>query len=312
IRSDNGTEFKNNDLNQFCGIMGIKREFSVPRTPQQNGIAERKNMTLIEATRTMLADSRLPIPFWAEAVNTAYPLGKFKGNVDEGFLVGYSNNDGDAAFDGKEHDFDEKKPESEVNVSPSSSAYNEVNAAGSIVPTVMKDSSNSSNTISAAGSSVSLTVLVKLASYTLGNFLGVIIVDGVYSLTRFEDLGEKRSVYWWLHLRLEDITYSDDEDDVVKQKKDGIFISQAKYTAKILRKFGLTKGKSASTPIDTKKPLLKDLDGEDVDVHTYRSMISSLMYLTSSRPNIMFAKIYNWRMSIPRMQIDSLGSARSK
>nr|GEY36350.1 putative ribonuclease H-like domain-containing protein [Tanacetum cinerariifolium] len=214
IRSDNGTEFKNNDLNQFCGIMGIKREFSVPRTPQQNGIAERKNMTLIEATRTMLADSRLPIPFWAEAVNTAYPLGKFKGNVDEGFLVGYSNNDGDAAFDGKEHDFDEKKPESEVNVSPSSSAYNEVNAAGSIVPTVMKDSSNSSNTISAAGSSVSLTVLVKLASYTLGNFLGVIIVDGVYSLTRFEDLGEKRSVYWWLHLRLEDITYSDDEDDV--------------------------------------------------------------------------------------------------
>nr|GEZ26044.1 putative ribonuclease H-like domain-containing protein [Tanacetum cinerariifolium] len=52
-------------------ITGIKREFSVPRTPQQNGIAERKNRTLIEAARTMLADSLLPIPFWAEAVNTA-------------------------------------------------------------------------------------------------------------------------------------------------------------------------------------------------------------------------------------------------
>nr|GFC90383.1 hypothetical protein [Tanacetum cinerariifolium] len=48
-------------------------------------------------------------------------------------------------------------------------------------------------------------------------------------------------------------------------------------------------GKSASTPIETKKPLLKDPDGEDVDVHTYRSMIGSLMYLTSSRPGIMFA-----------------------
>nr|GEZ93379.1 putative ribonuclease H-like domain-containing protein [Tanacetum cinerariifolium] len=71
IRSDNGTEFKNSDLNQFCGIKGIKREFSIPRTPQQNGIAERKNRTLIEAARTMLADSLLPIPFWAEAVNTA-------------------------------------------------------------------------------------------------------------------------------------------------------------------------------------------------------------------------------------------------
>nr|GFA08585.1 putative ribonuclease H-like domain-containing protein [Tanacetum cinerariifolium] len=71
IRCDNGTEFKNTDLNQFCRLKSIKREFSVPRTPQQNGIAGRKNMTLIEAARTMLADSLLLIPFWAEAVNTA-------------------------------------------------------------------------------------------------------------------------------------------------------------------------------------------------------------------------------------------------
>nr|GEZ19125.1 retrovirus-related Pol polyprotein from transposon TNT 1-94 [Tanacetum cinerariifolium] len=241
----------------------VSREFSVPRTPQQNGIAKRKNQTLIEAARTMLADLLLPIPFWAEAVTTACyvknrvlvtkphnknpyellhgrtpsigfmrpfgcpvtilntldPLGKFQGRVDEGFLVGYSicseafrvfntrtriiqetlhvnflenkpnvagtgptwlfdidsltrtmnyllvsagnqtnsgagfqdkfdaekakeevdqsymlfpvwsasstnphNNAKDAAFDGKEHDFDVKKPESEVILSPSSSA----------------------------------------------------------------------------------------------------------------------------------------------------------------------------------------------
>nr|GEW24937.1 hypothetical protein [Tanacetum cinerariifolium] len=77
--------------------------------------------------------------------------------------------------------------------------------------------------------------------------------------------------------------------ELVKQNSDGIFISQDKYVAKILRKFGLTDRKSASTLIDTEKPLLKDPDGEDVDVHTYRSMIGSLMYLTSSRPDIMFA-----------------------
>nr|GEX49548.1 ribonuclease H-like domain, reverse transcriptase, RNA-dependent DNA polymerase [Tanacetum cinerariifolium] len=75
----------------------------------------------------------------------------------------------------------------------------------------------------------------------------------------------------------------------VKQKKDGIFISQDKYVAKIVRMFGLNKGKSANTPIDTEKPLLKDLNGEDVDVHTYRSMIGSLMYLTLSRPDIIIA-----------------------
>ncbi|KAJ9566196.1 hypothetical protein OSB04_002162 [Centaurea solstitialis] len=71
IRSDNGTEFKNGDLNSFCEKKGIERQYSAPRTPQQNGVAERRNRTLIEAARTMLADSKLPITFWAEAINTA-------------------------------------------------------------------------------------------------------------------------------------------------------------------------------------------------------------------------------------------------
>ncbi|GKC20387.1 putative ribonuclease H-like domain-containing protein [Tanacetum coccineum] len=95
-------------------MKGIKREFSVARNPQQNGVAERKNKTLIEAVRTMLADSKLPTTFWAEAVNTACRnlalsfmrsfgctvtilntinhLGKFDGKADEGFFVGYSTN----------------------------------------------------------------------------------------------------------------------------------------------------------------------------------------------------------------------------
>ncbi|GKD62867.1 putative ribonuclease H-like domain-containing protein, partial [Tanacetum coccineum] len=75
----------------------------------------------------------------------------------------------------------------------------------------------------------------------------------------------------------------------VKQKKDGIFISQDKYVVEILKKFGFTEVKTASTPMETQKPLLKDENGEEVDVHMYRSMIGSLMYLTSSRPDIMFA-----------------------
>ncbi|GKB93337.1 ribonuclease H-like domain-containing protein, partial [Tanacetum coccineum] len=71
LRCDNETEFKNSIMNQFCEMKGIKREFSVARTPQQNGVAERKNKTLIEAARTMLVDSKLPTTFWAEVVNTA-------------------------------------------------------------------------------------------------------------------------------------------------------------------------------------------------------------------------------------------------
>ncbi|GKC19614.1 putative ribonuclease H-like domain-containing protein [Tanacetum coccineum] len=71
IRSDNGTKFKNREMDEFCGQKGIKREYNVARTPQQNGVAERKNRTLIEEARTMLANSLLPTVFWAEAVNTA-------------------------------------------------------------------------------------------------------------------------------------------------------------------------------------------------------------------------------------------------
>ncbi|GJS25718.1 ribonuclease H-like domain-containing protein [Tanacetum coccineum] len=71
IRCDNGIEFKNMDFIEFCGSKGIKREYNNARTPQQNRVAERKNKTLIEAARTMLADSFLPNTFWAEAVSTA-------------------------------------------------------------------------------------------------------------------------------------------------------------------------------------------------------------------------------------------------
>ncbi|KAI3702067.1 hypothetical protein L6452_27705 [Arctium lappa] len=74
----------------------------------------------------------------------------------------------------------------------------------------------------------------------------------------------------------------------VKQQKDGIFISQSKYVKNILDKYGLSDSKPASTPMETHKQITAALEGEDVDVHLYRSMIGSIMYLTASRPDIMF------------------------
>ncbi|GJV79798.1 putative ribonuclease H-like domain-containing protein [Tanacetum coccineum] len=75
----------------------------------------------------------------------------------------------------------------------------------------------------------------------------------------------------------------------VTQKDDGIFISQDTCVDKILKKFGFLTKKTVSTPMETSKPLMKDENAEYVDVHLYRSIIGSLMYLTSSRPDIMFA-----------------------
>ncbi|GJS90529.1 ribonuclease H-like domain-containing protein [Tanacetum coccineum] len=75
----------------------------------------------------------------------------------------------------------------------------------------------------------------------------------------------------------------------VQQKEDGIFISQDKYVVEILKKFNFDSVKTTSTPIEIQKPLVKDEEATDVDVHLYRSMIGSLMYLTASRPDIMYA-----------------------
>nr|GEX80300.1 putative ribonuclease H-like domain-containing protein [Tanacetum cinerariifolium] len=141
IRSDNGTELKNNDLNQFCGMKGIKKEFIVPRTPQQNGIAERK-------TRPSL---RLLELCWQIHF---YP---FHFKLRQLILL---NTDGDAAFDEKEPEFERRKPESEVNVSPSNkfedfsdNSINEDNVAGTLVPAVGQISINSTITFSVTGPS---------------------------------------------------------------------------------------------------------------------------------------------------------------
>nr|GEU93136.1 putative ribonuclease H-like domain-containing protein [Tanacetum cinerariifolium] len=469
VRGSPSKAFENNHtcvackkgLPLFCGMKGIKREYSVARTPQQNGIAKRKNRTLIKAARTMLADSLLPIPFWAKAVNTACyvqnrvlvtkpynktpyelllgrtpsigfmrpfgcpvtilktldPLGKFDGKVDEGFLVGYSNTDAAA--------FEVKEPESADHVSPrrvrdlrdefeefSDNNTKGVNATTTPVTTVGPNSTNSTNSFSAVGPSNnavslnfdlggkssfvdhsqypddpdmlaleditysddeedvgaeadfynletnitvspipttrvhkdhpatqiigdlfstpqtrSMTRMVKeqvamieaIRSFlAYASFMGFMVYQmNVKSAFLYGTIEEE--VYVFQPSGFEDPDYPDKVYKVVKslyglhqapkawyetldnyllengfqrvkidqtlfikkqkgdillvQKQDGIFISQDKYVAKILRKFGLIDGKSASTPIDTEKPLLKDHNGEDVDVDTYRSMI---------------------------------------
>nr|GEV22573.1 retrovirus-related Pol polyprotein from transposon TNT 1-94 [Tanacetum cinerariifolium] len=110
IRCDNGIEFKNKAMDDFCREKGIKREYSVARTPQQNGVAERKNKTLIKAARTMVLivkpHNKTPYklfrgfkpilsfmrPFGCHVtiLDTLDNLGKFNGKSDESFFVGYS------------------------------------------------------------------------------------------------------------------------------------------------------------------------------------------------------------------------------
>ncbi|GJV29270.1 putative ribonuclease H-like domain-containing protein [Tanacetum coccineum] len=536
IRCDNGTEFKNRVMSEFCEKKGIKKEFSVARTPQQNGVAERRNKILTEVARTMLADSKLPTTFWAKVVNTACyvqnrilvvrlynktpyelfrgrtpalsfmrPFGchvtilntlDYLGKLDGKFLVDKpiiagdgpkwlididvltklmnyvpvvtSTNSNDlvgteesigvghlsketgssqdyilmplwkdgSLFDSslKNNSNDEPQPSSnagknddegvnkESGIDDQEKPKNSTKDINTVRPSINTASTNV-NTGSLNINIVSLTVTTALLKATHANFFGdgteidMSNISATYlvpstSNTRIHKdhsldhvIGDVQSYVQtgrltkeepkkviqalkdpsWIEAMQEELLqfklqqnkkdergtvirnkarmvaqgytqeegidydemdvksaflYGKIEEEVyvcqplgfedpkfpdrvykvekalyglhqaprawyetlstylldnefqrglqVTQKDNGIFISQDKYVDEILKKFGFLTMKIASTPMETSKPLTKDENSKDVDVHLYRSMIGSLMYLTSSRPDIMF------------------------
>ncbi|GJW28302.1 putative ribonuclease H-like domain-containing protein [Tanacetum coccineum] len=372
---DNGTEFKNNDMNQFCGMKGIKRDFSVTETPQQNGVAERKNMTLIEAAKTILADLLLPTTFWAEAL--LMDAGK-KSNEEPAMtcvrrwsrkrkeellnktrcpncarceavksvllLLGQSFDNAD--------DFptDPRMPDLEdtvdlLNTGIFSGTYDDEDMGAEA------DLNNLETTMNVFAPVARIEAIRLFLAYA--SFMGFIVYQmdvrvpfliekalfGLHQAPRawyetlFTYLLENRfrrgtidkivfikkdkGDILLVQVYVDDIIFGSTKKFLcvefeqmmhkrflmsfygglltfflglqVKQKDDGIFISQDKYVADILKKFDFVTMKTASPPIETNKALLKDEEAEDVDVHLYKSMIRSLMYLTAERPDIMFA-----------------------
>nr|GEW32043.1 ribonuclease H-like domain-containing protein [Tanacetum cinerariifolium] len=389
-RCDSRTEFKNSEMNQFCEMKGILRQFSVSRLPQQNGVAEWRNRTLIKAARTMLADSKLLTTFWAKAVNTAryvqnkvlvvkphnktpYELfhGKFDGKADEGFFVGYSlNSKAFIVFNSRTRIVEENlhirfskntpnvvdpKSSQDDGFKPSTDDGKKVNEdlrkEYECNDQDKEDNVNSTNNVNTVSSIVNVTGtnednklpfdpnMPALEDVSIFNFsnddedddivadmnnmdttiqvspilttrihkdhpLNQVIRDlRLATQTRqmsknLEEHGKiEEQVYICQPPGFEDPDFPNRVYKMssigeltfflglqVKQKNDGIFISQDKCVAEILKNFRFAEVKNASTPMETQKPLLKDEDGEEVDVHMYRSMIGSLMYLTSSRP----------------------------
>ncbi|GJY20216.1 retrovirus-related pol polyprotein from transposon TNT 1-94 [Tanacetum coccineum] len=490
IRCDNGTEFKNREMNQFCKMKGILRQFSVARTPQLNRVVERRNMTLIEAARTMLADFKTPTlsfmrPFGCPVttLNTIDHLGKFNGKADEGFFIRYSLNskafrtadppysqdlksshddvskpssddekkvkccvggktsielpydpnmptlEDDSIFDFSRNDEDDgamadmNNLDTTIQLSPNPTTRilkdhpldqvigdlqsatqtrkisknfeehgfvstiqqrqtikdlrnclylldfntrknlkvdlpNEKGAIGSkwvfrnkkdergivirkkarlVAQGYTQEEGIDYDEVFAPVSRIeAIRLFLAYASFkdfvvyqmdVKSDFLYGKIEEEVYvcQLLGFKDPDFPDKVYkvekalfglhqapraWYetLSTYMLDNGFQRVKIDKtlfikrhkmssigeltfflglqVKQKKDGIIISEDKYVEEILKKFGFTEIKTASTPMETQKPLLKD---EDVDVHMYRLMIGSLMYLTSSRLDIMFA-----------------------
>ncbi|GJW22242.1 putative ribonuclease H-like domain-containing protein [Tanacetum coccineum] len=382
IRCDNGTEFKNKVMSEFCEQKGIKKEFSIVRTPQQNGTENHKDYSLDHVigdvqsgvlTRRMTKTTNeqgfisavyegkshedlhtclfacflsqeepkkviqaLKDPSWIEAMQEE--LLQFKNKKDERGIVirnkarlvaqGYTQEEG--------IDYDEVfAPVARIKAIRLFLAYAsfkdfvvyqmDVKSAflyGKIEeevyvyqPPGFEDPEFPDRVYKVEKALYGLHQAPRAWNETLSTYLlengfqrgtidktlfikkvkGDILLVQVYAddiifgstkkelCTEFEKLMHKKfqmssmgELTFFLGLQ-------------VMQKEDGIFISQDKYVDEILKNFSLSTMRITSTPMETSKPLLKDAEAEDVDVHLYRSMIGSLMDLTTSRPDIIFA-----------------------
>nr|GEV09083.1 hypothetical protein [Tanacetum cinerariifolium] len=420
----------NRVMNEFCKEKGIKREYSVARTPQQNKVAERRNRTLIEAARTMLADSKLATTFWAKAVNTACyvvkphfktpyemfkgrspalsfmrpfgyhvtilntldQLGKFNGKSDERIFVGYSTISGrpEWLFDidglskltnyalvlaGPSQDYILMPLWKDNSLFYSSSQDSDGHNKDKHGPSQASESDNQKRPNTKSSTKIVNTVgPVNTATPTYANYpsnplmpdledIGIFdddyddrdkgaeadynnletiismepnrVTQALYDESWVEAMHEELlqfklpNVWTLVDLRLKkrairtkwvyrnkrdqrgivvrnkarlairlSLAYASFMDFIVYQIdvksaflygiiKEAVYVSQP--LGVVDPEFSDRVVKSASTPIETHKPLSKDAAGTDVDAHLYRSMIGSLMYLTSSRTDIMFA-----------------------
>ncbi|GJZ53508.1 putative ribonuclease H-like domain-containing protein [Tanacetum coccineum] len=292
IRCDNGTEFKNRDIIEFCGLKGIKREYSNARTPQQNGVAERKNRTLIEAARTMLADSFLPNTFWAEAVSTACYV--FAGKSDEGFLVGYSLQS--KAF--RVYNLVTKRVEENLHIN---FLENKPNVAGKgpnwlFDLDYLTDSMNYHSVRSE--NQANLHAGQQESNQNTGTKDKIGAGDSEKEVETDQDCFELPIWHSYSSTkkggpREEEQVFLDDLARLQRQEKEANEEAEAlKNNLEQQTENLVTQTETRCTPIETQKPLVKDEEANDVDVHLYRSMIGSLMYVTASRPDIMFADVH--------------------
>ncbi|GJY53951.1 retrovirus-related pol polyprotein from transposon TNT 1-94 [Tanacetum coccineum] len=404
IRTDHGREFDNEvQFGEFCNANGITHNFSAPRTPQSNGVVERKNRTLQEMSRTMLNEQSLPQKFWCNAVDTStyilnrilirailgkttYELLKEPKNVNEALtddswivamqeeLNQFTANDvwelvtqpRNMIIIGTKWVFRNKLDENVI-VSQNKArlvaqGYNQqegIDYDETYAPVARLESIRILLAYACALDFKLFQMDVKSA------FLNGFINEEVYVAQPpgFIDFEKPDHVYklkkalyglkqapkaWYDRLKaflikheykmgmvdntlftkkkssnliivqiyVDDIIFGSTCQDMcdefakimhdefemsmmgelnfflglqIKQMEDGIFFNQSKYIKEMLKKFGLEDSKPMKTPMSSDRKIMKDKECESVDSTKYRGMIGSLLYLTASRPDIMFS-----------------------
>nr|GEU51055.1 retrovirus-related Pol polyprotein from transposon TNT 1-94 [Tanacetum cinerariifolium] len=392
VRTDRGTEFLNKTLNAFFKEEGIEHQTSTTRTPEQNGVVKRRNCTLVEAARTMLSASQLPLFFWAEAIETTSEEGEQL--QDDKFTNPFCASAQDEAKSSSqnkgnsnvptlnqphvsEYRWTKDHPLEQVRGNPSRPVQTRRQLATDpemCMFALTEEGIDFEESFAPVARLEAVWIFIAYAAYKSfpihwmdvkttfingplkeevyvaqpNGFVNPDHPEKVYRL-RKALYGLKQALTAWYDKLLKFLTlkgftkgtidptlftmrYGEDillvqiyVDDIIfgstnpkyskrfkklmhsrfemslmgemkfflglqiHQSPRGIFINQAKYTLEILQKHGMDKGQSIGTPLATKPKLDADLSGNPVDQTDYRSKIGSLMYLTSSRPDIVQA-----------------------
>nr|GEZ22128.1 integrase, catalytic region, zinc finger, CCHC-type, peptidase aspartic, catalytic [Tanacetum cinerariifolium] len=326
VRTDNGTKFKNKNLAKFFDEVGISQQFSVARTPQQNGVLERRNRTLVEAARTMLTFANLPLFLWAEAIattcftqnrsiihkrldKTPYELiNKRKPNIKffrmfecRCYLLNDYEDVGKLKAKGDIRVFIMKSSTTNVETSNNEEVFYEVSES------FQRESSSSSlnddvqqspeevilpqpntqsilNNMIPNGDKASTSHMRLINDWKMLTLMQDFTVFQMDVKTAFLNGILKEKVYVGQPLGIDSKQYPDHVYALDKALYGLKEAPRAWYD--ILSQFLI---ESVPTPMVEQAKLKLDLVGKPVDHTDYRSMIGSLMYVTSSRPDIMFA-----------------------
>ncbi|RVW47390.1 Retrovirus-related Pol polyprotein from transposon RE1 [Vitis vinifera] len=336
IRSDHGREFENFDFEEYCNKHGINHNFSAPRTPQQNGVIERKNKTLQEMARTMLNENNLPKYFWAEAVNTScYVLNRIllrpilkktpyelwknkKPNISyfkvfgcKSFILNTKDNLG--KFDAK----------SDVGIflgySTSSKAFRVFNKRTMVIEesihVIFDESNNSLQERESFDDDLGLeTSMEKLQiedkrqqeeseeDPRKKNHLWHYLLLNKCKVNKAKTFQKIGSLLSTIHKIKSLVIHQVGEVEMsmmgelnfflglqIQQLKKGTFINQAKYIKDLLKRFNMEEAKVMKTPMSSSIKLDMDEKSKSIDSTMYRSIIGCLLYLTASRPDIMYS-----------------------
>ncbi|GKD43360.1 uncharacterized mitochondrial protein-like protein [Tanacetum coccineum] len=301
-----GIEFVNQTLRSYYKDVGISHETSMARTPQQNGVVERRNQTLVEVARTMLIYANAPLFLWAEAVATTFPevaapVPAVSTGTPSSILV-----DQDAPSPKELNEFEllevwelVSRPDRVMIITLKWIYKVKLDELGGVLKNKARLVARGYH--QEEGIEFEESFAPKFSKRTVDPTLFIrregkdillvqIYVDDIIFASTKPDLCEKISEIMCLKFKFSMMgKMSFFLGLQISQCHKGIFHNQSKYALEIIKKYGM----ETSNPVDTlmveKSKLDADPQGKEVDPIGYHGMIGSLMYLTSSRPDLQFA-----------------------